>query len=113
MVAKSMAIAGAALAFLAPLPAWGQSDSLMSLSDSDLATANQAMIAATGPQETQSRATVRSSKPLMAAPHTTEFTELLVSYSDRKSRTRFELGALGGGRADAPGLVHVGLGMNF
>lgn len=39
--------------------------------------------------------------------------ELLVTYSERHTGARFELGALGGGRADAPGLVHVGLGLRF
>lgn len=113
MVAKSIFTAGAALALLGPLPAWAQSDGLMTLSDSEVASTNQAMIAVARAQGKQGKAANRSSKPMIAAPHTAEFKELLVSYSDRKSRTRIELGALGGGRADAPGLVHVGVGMNF
>lgn len=113
MVAKSIAKAGAALALLGPIPAWAQSDSLIALSDSDVATTNQAMTAGSWPHGKQGSEAVRSSKPLITAPLTAEFTELLVSYSDRKSRTRLEFGALGGGRSDAPGLVHVGLGMNF
>ncbi len=113
MVAKMLAMTGAALALLGPLPAFAQTDGLMTLSDNDVATTNQAMATVGATHGNPGRAAVRSSKPLIAAPRTAEFTELLVSYSDRKSHTRFELGALGGGRADAPGLVHVGLGMNF
>ena len=55
----------------------------------------------------------QSARPEIAAPTVSPVRELLLTYSDRKSRARIELGALGGGRADAPGLVHVGLGMNF
>ena len=39
--------------------------------------------------------------------------ELLASHTDKRSRTTVEIGALGGGRADAPSLLHVGLGWTF
>jgi hypothetical protein len=39
--------------------------------------------------------------------------ELVVYVGDRRSGPQLELGALGGGRADAPGLVHVGFGFDF
>jgi hypothetical protein len=39
--------------------------------------------------------------------------ELVVYVGDRRCGPQLELGALGGGRADAPGLVHVGFGFDF
>jgi len=39
--------------------------------------------------------------------------ELLATHTDKRTRTTVEIGALGGGRADAPSLLHVGLGWTF
>jgi hypothetical protein len=39
--------------------------------------------------------------------------DLAIYVGDRHSGPQLELGALGGGRADAPSLVHVGFGFDF
>lgn len=47
------------------------------------------------------------------APDETTNSDLAVLVGSRHQGGQFEMGALGGGRADAPGLVHVGLGFDF
>ncbi|MBC2653701.1 hypothetical protein H7F50_18955 [Novosphingobium flavum] len=47
------------------------------------------------------------------APDETTNPDLAVLVGNRHQGGQFEMGALGGGRADAPGLVHVGLGFDF
>ena len=42
-----------------------------------------------------------------------ESTDLALYVGRRDHGAQFELGALGGGRSDAPGLVHVGIGWDF
>lgn len=39
--------------------------------------------------------------------------ELAVLIGQRRGGAQVEIGALGGGRADAPGLVHLGVGIDF
>lgn len=40
-------------------------------------------------------------------------TDLALYVGRRDHGAQFEVGALGGGRSDAPGLVHVGIGWDF
>ena len=40
-------------------------------------------------------------------------TDLALYVGQREHGAQFEFGALGGGRSDAPGLVHVGIGWDF
>lgn len=40
-------------------------------------------------------------------------TDLALYVGRRDHGAQFELGALGGGRSDAPGLLHVGIGWDF
>ena len=47
------------------------------------------------------------------APDETAKPDLAVLLGTRHQGGQFEMGALGGGRADAPGLVHIGLGFDF
>lgn len=46
-------------------------------------------------------------------PDETTNPDLAVLVGNRRQGGQFEMGVLGGGRADAPGLVHVGLGFDF
>ena len=52
-------------------------------------------------------------RPILATPALPSVPSLMVSYSPGKSGARMELGALGAGRVDAPGLVHLDLALNF
>lgn len=54
-----------------------------------------------------------SARTVLTPPASPKPPGLMISYSPGKSRARIELGALGGGRIDAPGLVHLDLGMHF
>ena len=54
-----------------------------------------------------------SARTVLTPPASPKPPSLMISYSPGKSRARIELGALGAGRIDAPGLVHLDLGMNF
>ena len=47
------------------------------------------------------------------APDETAKPDLAVLLGTRHQGGQFEMGALGGGRADEPGLVHIGLGFDF
>ncbi|MEO7248067.1 MAG: hypothetical protein ABIW31_06395 [Novosphingobium sp.] len=107
----SSAIAAAIL--LGGVPLGVQIPSWQRLSSGEMAVASSAMVrlnlAGGG---TVIRRSV-GDRSVMAAPTAENPPELVVRFAPRTSRARIELGALGGGRADAPGLVHVGLGMNF
>ena len=66
------------------------------------------------PSAQSERLAVRAGPGLaLTAPEPDKPAELLASHTDKSSRTTIEIGALGGGRADAPSLVHVGLGWTF
>lgn len=54
-----------------------------------------------------------TARTVLTPPASPRPPEFMISYSPGKSRARIELGALGGGRIDAPRLVHLHLGMNF
>ena len=51
--------------------------------------------------------------PLAPAVDATSRPELVLYVGNRHSGPQLEVGALGGGRADAPSLVHVGVGFDF
>jgi hypothetical protein len=55
----------------------------------------------------------RPDHAITAPPDTPSSLDLAIYVGDRRSGPQLELGALGGGRADAPGLVHVGFGLDF
>lgn len=54
-----------------------------------------------------------SSRPSLPEPTRTTQRDLSVTLADRNDRARIEIGALGGGRREAPALFHVGLGLDF
>lgn len=105
IIAAASLIGGAPLSMQAP--AW------IDLSPSDM-IAESAAVAGTAPTHRPLAAsTGRFTRAALTPPTAEQALSLMISYAPRKTRARFELGALGGGRVDAPGLVHLDLGMNF
>lgn len=52
-------------------------------------------------------------RPVDVQPDAPETVDVAMYFGSRHAGAQVELGALGGGRPDAPGLVHVGVGFDF
>lgn len=82
----------------------------LAVSAADLARTDAALrhaavlpLPAAGPPHDMQRLAVAASAPA----------DLALLLGDRSRGGQLEMGALGGGRADAPGLIHVGVGIDF
>lgn len=82
----------------------------LQLSAADLARTSRILQALPDPRATPARdfpARERSARDREAP------TDLALLFGSRSRGAQVEMGALGGGRADAPGLVHIGVGLDF
>ncbi len=93
--------------FSAQVPVW------LNLTPSEILAESAAVDGTAAPVSLLAKSSGGSARAVLLAPIGPKPPELMVSYSPGKSRARIELGALGAGRVDAPGLVHLDLGVNF
>ena len=98
---------------LNPVTATASETNPLGLNAQDMAATSQAMTPRELPMLSTSGRPATGTHLKLPTPPLPQPSELLVTYSERRTGAKLEMGALGGGRADAPGLVHVGLAMNF
>lgn len=96
------------IANVIPLPSPSHSQSVQMRSD-DVAAVQALMTRTKAVSVIGTRA---APDPKMIAPEESR-PELVLLAGDRHHGAQVEIGALGGGREDAPGLLHVGVGFDF
>ena len=95
------------------IPPQSETSHSLALSALDLAAENSIMALHVGPMIGQVVATRQPDSPVTSRFDAPPRPELVVYVGNRRSGPQLELGAMGGGRADAPSLVHLGFGFNF
>jgi hypothetical protein len=94
------------------MPVPSERADFLELSSSALATESSVMnsrSAATRPDKGNDRSDARTLSPPASSP----LPDIALYLGNPRSGPELELGALGGGRLQTPGLVHLGFGMNF
>jgi hypothetical protein len=94
-------------------PAQSERPGFLELAPSVLAAERSVISPQTAPSLPLQTAGERSDIPVVSYPVSSARPDLAVYLGNRRSGPQLELGALGGGRADAPSLVHVGFGFDF
>jgi hypothetical protein len=94
-------------------PAQSERPSFLELAPSILAAERSVISPQTVSSLPPQAAGERSDVPVISYPEASTRPDLAVYLGNRRSGPQLELGALGGGRADAPSLVHVGFGFDF